>query len=207
MSIRVGFLFVLATSVFVCCARRESATPPPPTVTKYTVADFYKNTEYGGASFSADAKKILVSSNRSGIWNAYAIPVAGGEPEPLTRSATDSIFAATYFPNDDHFLYTSDQGGNELSHVYVANPDGTTKDLTPGQNLNASFFGWAHDDKSFFVQSNERDKRFFDLYEYAANGYRRTLFYRNVDGFDAAAISRDKRIEGRWTAMSSLNAL
>ncbi len=193
MSMRAGFLLVLVMSVFPACAPRESAPPPPPAVTQYSVADFYKNTEYGGAAFSADAKTILVSSNRSGIWNAYAIPVAGGEPEPLTRSTTDSIVAATYFPNDDRILYTSDQGGNELSHLYVRNIDGTTKDLTPGQKLNASFFGWAHDDKSFLVQSNERDKRFFDLYEYATDGYGRTLFYRNVDGFDAAAVSRDKR--------------
>jgi len=193
MSIRAGILLVLMMSVFVACARRESAPPPPPTVPKYSVVDFYKNTEYGGASFSADAEKILVSSNRSGIWNAYAIPVAGAEPEPLTRSTTDSILAATYFPNDDRVLYTSDQGGNELSHVYVRNIDGTTKHLTPGQKLNANFFGWANDDKSFLVQSNERDKRFFDLYEYATDGYGRTLFYRNVDGFDAAAVSRDKR--------------
>lgn len=75
----------------------------------------------------------------------------------------------------------------------MRNEDGTTKDLTPGKKLNASVFGWAHDEKSFFVASDERDERFFDLYEYKTDGYARTLFYRNTEGFDLGAISRDKR--------------
>ena len=192
MKTRASLLVGLAGVALAACTPRE-APAPKPSVARHSVADFYKNSEYFGASFSADGTKILVSSNRSGIWNAYAIPAAGGEPEPLTRSTTDSIFAASYFPGDDRLLYTSDEGGNELSHLFVRHADGTTKDLTPGKTLNASFFGWASDDESFFVLSNERDQHYFDLYEYATDGYSRTLFYRNTDGLDPGAISRDKR--------------
>jgi dipeptidyl aminopeptidase/acylaminoacyl peptidase len=183
----------LSGSILAACTAPREAPAPPPTVVRYSVADFYKSSEYGGASFSADGARILVSSNRSGIWNAYAVPAAGGEPEALTRSTTDSVFAASYFPGDDRILYSSDQGGNERSHVFVRHPDGTVKDLTPGKKLNARFLGWAHDDASFFVLSNERDERFFDVYEYPTDGYARTLFYRNTDGLDAGAVSRDKR--------------
>lgn len=203
MKARAGLLVgLVGVALAACSTPRETATPPPTrTIAQYSVADFYKNSEYFGASFSADGTKILVSSNRSGIWNAYAIPAAGGEPQPLTSSTTDAIFAASYFPNDGRLLYTSDEGGNELSHVFVRNEDGTTKDLTPRKKLNASVFGWAHDEKSFFVASNERDERFFDLYEYKTDGYARTLFYRNTEGFATTnfmgfqleAISRDKR--------------
>jgi len=188
MWLRLSIILMPLLASSIACGSRESG-PRPRSVPQYSVADFYKNVEYAGASFSADGKKILVSSNRSGIWNAYAVPATGGEPEPLTASTTNAIFAASYFPEDDRLLYSSDEGGNELSHVYVRNPDGTTKDLTPGQKLNAHFFGWADDDKSFFLQSNERDARFFDLYEYAADGYGRTLVYRNEDGLDASVIS------------------
>ena len=195
MSARAGLLvgLVLAGSAACGGSAPSEAPPAPRAIAQYSVADFYKNSEYFGASFSADGTKILVSSNRSGVWNAYAIPAAGGEPQPLTSSTTNAIFAASYFPNDGRLLYTSDEGGNELSHVYVRGEDGTSKDLTPGKKLNASFAGWAHDDKSFFVASNERDQRYFDVYEYAADGYARTLFYRNTDGFDLGPISRDKR--------------
>lgn len=160
---------------------------------QYTMEDFYANTSYSGASWSSDRKHILVSSNATGIWNVYAIPAAGGAPVPLTRSTTQSIYARSYFPADDRVLYSSDQGGNELNHIYVRNPDGTIRDLTPGAKVKASFEGWAGDDKTFFVSTNERDERFFDLYEIRVDGYRRTLLYQNTAGFDLGPVSRDKR--------------
>ena len=132
--------------------------------------DFYANTSYQGASWSSDRKHILVSSNATGIWNVYAIPAAGGAPIPLTQSTTQSIYSRGYFPADDRILYSSDQGGNELTHIYVRNPDGTVRDLTPGPKVKASFEGWAGDDKSFFVSTNERDEKYFDLYEIATDG-------------------------------------
>ncbi|MBA3342249.1 MAG: S9 family peptidase [Gemmatimonadaceae bacterium] len=160
---------------------------------QYTVEDFYANTSYSGASWSSDGRHILVSSNATGIWNVYAIPVGGGAPRPLTQSTTQSIFAQGYFPNDDRVLYSSDQGGNELSHIYVRNPDGTTRDLTPGAKVKASFEGWAADGKSFFVSTNERDERYFDLYEITVDGYQRSRLYQNTAGFDLGSVSRDKR--------------
>ncbi len=159
----------------------------------YAVADFYRNTSYLGASWSADHRRLLISSNRTGIWNAYAIPQGGGPEQALTRSTTNSIFAQSYFPHDDRILFTSDQGGNELTHVYVRNVDGTTKDLTPGEKLKADFLGWAGDDRSFFVSTNERDPRYFDVYDITADSLQRTLLFRNDSGFTLGPISRDRR--------------
>ena len=161
--------------------------------TQYSVADFYANKSFRGASFSPDLKKILVGSNSSGIWNAYAVPVGGGDLVALTSSSTNSIFPISYFPNDERIIYRSDEGGNELSHVYVRSPDGTVKDVTPGKSLTANFVGWANDDKSFFVTTNERDRRFFDLYEVKNDGLAKTLVYKNTDGYNVGALSRDKR--------------
>ena len=163
----------------------------PPAV--YSVEDFYKNTQFRGAGWSADGKTILVSSDLSGIWNAYAVSAAGGAPQALTRSTTNSVFALSYFPADNRILYSSDQGGNELTHIYVRNLDASTADLTPGAKLKANFHGWAGDDRSFLVSTNERDERYFDLYEIATDGYQRTLLYQNTAGFDLGTISRDKR--------------
>ena len=160
---------------------------------QYSVADFYRNTTYFGASFSPGADRILITSNASGVYNAWAVPTSGGEPEPLTSSTDDAIFAVSWFPADDRILYTSDRGGNELSHLYVRTADGKTRDLTPGEKHKAGFAGWAGDDRSFFVSSNERNPQFFDLYEYTTDGYRRTPFYRNTEGYALGPVSRDKR--------------
>ena len=161
--------------------------------TQYSVADFYANKEFFGASFSHDRQRVLVGSNSSGIWNAYAVPVAGGALEPLTTSTTNSIFPISYFPNEDRIIYSSDQGGNELSHLYVRTPEGAVTDITPGAKLTARFVGWAGDDQSFFIVTNERDPRFFDLYEVKTNGLAKSLVYTNDDGYSISNVSRDKR--------------
>jgi dipeptidyl aminopeptidase/acylaminoacyl peptidase len=160
---------------------------------QYSVADFYKNLEFSGAAWAPDKSKILVSSNLSGIWNVYAVPTAGGAPQPLTQSQKESTFAESYFPGDERVLCSSDQGGNELTHVYVRNLDGSLLDLTPGAQLKATFLGWAGDDKTFFVSTNERDQRYFDIYEITVDGLKRTLFYKNTGGYDLGPVSRDKR--------------
>jgi dipeptidyl aminopeptidase/acylaminoacyl peptidase len=160
---------------------------------QYTVEDFYKNSEFSGASWAPDNRKLLVSSNLSGIWNAYAVSITGGAPQPLTQSGKNSIFALSYFPRDERLLYSSDEGGNELTHIYLRHPDGSIKDLTPGAKLKANFHGWAADDQSFFVSTNERDARYFDLYEISADQLTRTLMYRNTAGHVIGPISRDKR--------------
>lgn len=193
---RYGSLLMAVAVLTACSPRKEAAPAPPakaPAPQQYSIEDFYKNTEFSGASWSPSRGKILVSSNVTGIWNAYAVPADGGAPEPLTQATKDSVFAESYFPGDDRILYSSDEGGNELTHVYVRNLDGTTRDLTPGAKLKATFAGWTGDDKAFFVSTNERDQRYFDLYEIAADGFKRTLLYKNTDGYELGPVSRDKR--------------
>jgi dipeptidyl aminopeptidase/acylaminoacyl peptidase len=136
---------------------------------------------------------LLVSSDASGIYNAYAIRISDGSVTQLTHSTTDSIFAIAYFPNDERFLYRSDRGGNELSHLYVQTPDDTVTDLTPGDELKAMFLGWAQDEQSFFVATNERDRRFFDAYEYNAETYQRELIHENHEGLNFCDITPDRR--------------
>ena len=184
-----GILLLLTT--WSPCLIETHAQPRQ--VKQYTIDEFLGTTNYTGASFSPAGDKLLVSSNETGIYNAYAIPVDGDEPVQLTSSTGDAIFAVSYFPEDERFIYTSDDGGNELNHVYVQAEDGTVTDLTPGENLKAAFNGWADDDQSFFIGSNERDERFFDVYEYDAETYEREMLYQNEEGRNLAAISPDKR--------------
>ncbi|OWQ93937.1 S9 family peptidase [Roseateles aquatilis] len=158
-------------------------------------------TSIAGASFSADEKRILFSSNVTGIFNVYSISVDGGEPVALTSSKTDTHFSVGYFRNDDRVLYTRDQGGNENNHLYVRELDGRERDLTPGDKVKAGFSGWSEDGTAFYVTTNERDPRFIDLYRYDAKTYERTLVYKNDDGMAVFGVSGD----GRWVALGKTN--
>src|SRR5688572_12542854 len=165
---------------------------------QYPIEDFVDSVGVGGSSFSADESRILFHSNRSGIWNAYTMPVTGGEWTPVTASTTDNVYAVSYFPADDWVLVARDEGGNELDHLYVIGTDGAEKDLTPGESLKADFLGFSGDGGSFFVISNERDPKYFDVYRYDSDDYARTLVYRNEAGWEPADVSPD----GRWLALT-----
>src|SRR5687767_7405676 len=89
---------------------------------QYSIEQFMSTVAIAGASFSPDESRILFSSNKTGIFNAYTVPVTGGEWTPVTASTTDSTYAVSFFPNDERILFTRDQGGNELNHLYVRTP-------------------------------------------------------------------------------------
>ena len=77
-------------------------------------------TAVSGASFSADEKRVLFSSNQTR--HLQRLLGAGGRRRRRRRSRTstgDSTYAVSFFPADDRLLYTRDQGGNELNHLYV----------------------------------------------------------------------------------------
>ncbi|MFQ5792348.1 MAG: TolB family protein [Acidobacteriota bacterium] len=160
----------------VACVSLETPAPSAPV---YDAETFYQTMAIFGASFSHDETRLLITTDASGVFNAYSQPFAGGESRALTRSTTDAIFAVSWFPEDDRFLYTSDQGGNELNHLFVQETDGTVKDLTPGENLKSIFFGWSGDHKYSYVLTNEREAKFFDLYRYETDGYERELVFEN----------------------------
>ncbi|WP_416757968.1 prolyl oligopeptidase family serine peptidase [Roseateles sp. So40a] len=167
----------------------------------YTIEQFMATTSIRGASFSQDERRILFSSNATGIFNVYSISVDGGEPVTLTSSTVDSHYAVGYFRNDDRVLFTRDQGGNENFHLIVRELDGTERDLTPGEKVKADFTGWAADGNAFYVSTNERDPRFIDVYRYDAKTYARTLVYKNENGMAVFNVSGD----GRWIALGKTN--
>jgi Tol biopolymer transport system component len=166
-------------------------------VPRYDARTFFETTSYNGASFSADESRLLLNSDDGGVFNAYSQPVAGGAADKLTTSTKNAIFGVSYFPRDDRILYTQDEGGNELNHLYIRETGGKIRDLTPGQKLKAMFAGWSGDLASFYVETNERDARYFDLYRYDAGNYERTLLFKNTGGYTPGVVSRD----GRWLAL------
>ncbi|MBA2501300.1 MAG: S9 family peptidase [Pyrinomonadaceae bacterium] len=161
-------------------------------VRQYTIEQFMNTTRVGGSSFSPDEKSILFHSNKTGIFNVYTVPTTGGAPQQLTRSTTESTYAVSYFPTDARFLFTRDKGGNENSHLFVMEANGTERDLTPGEKTKAQFLGWSYDDKAFYFGTNERDPRFFDIYRMDIADYKRTLLYQDTTGYDIGDISNDE---------------
>jgi len=202
----LAILFLSAFGLAACDNQPRTAEETPrqsgPEIPEYSARAFFNTTDFGlasgdGHAFSPDGAHLLVSSDETGVMNVYALDLADGSRTPLTESVGDSTYGVSWFPNDRRVLVTRDEGGNELNHVLVREQDGSLADLTPGENLKAGFLGWSEDGAHFYLTSNERDPRHFDVYRYAAEGYEREMAFENTAGFRPAAISPDSR----WLAL------
>jgi len=162
-------------------------------VKQYTIEQFLNTTSIFGSSFSADEKTILLSSDQSGIFNAYKIDLKAKRIGQLTNSDSNSVFTTSYFPNDNRILFRSDKEGNEIYHIYLREEDGSVRDLTPDENARSLFRGWSFDDKSFYYMSNKRDPKFMDLYEMKIDNFETKMIFQNDNGFNIGDISNDKQ--------------
>jgi len=183
-------IFTLIVASSAAFAQPKKAAQP---VKEYTIEQFMNTVRIGGSSFSSDEKSLLFHNNKSGIFNVYSVPVSGGAATQLTNSTKESTFSVSYFPTDSRFLYTYDRGGNENNHIYLREKDGSDRDITPGEKVKANFLGWSHDRKSFFFSTNERDARFFDIFEMPIDTFKPTLVYKDETGLDVGAISDDEK--------------
>jgi dipeptidyl aminopeptidase/acylaminoacyl peptidase len=195
----------LALGSLAGCADAPETAPPPMSQAAHTVYSaeaFFQTKSYGlppgdGIAFSAVTGDVLVTSDESGVFNAYRLRTETGERSALTDSTTNPIFPISWFPTDERVLFSQDGGGDELTHVFVRAADGTVRDLTPGDAVKASFLRWSDDGETFYLLSNERDAKTFDVYAYAADDYSRSLVFQN-NSYDVAAISGD----GRYVALT-----
>lgn len=184
-------LMAIAVGIIGCENKNGAGTTSVVTVPEYTIGQFLKTVNIRGRAVSADMSKVLFSSDQTGIYNLYEVPITGGEPKQLTQSTKESIYAISYFPADGRILYTADQGGNELNHIYLLDTNGQVTDLTPWENARADFMGWSLDEKSFFFTSNHRDSRFMDLYTVSIQSMKPQMVYENKEGFEIGAVARD----------------
>jgi len=197
----IALFFVTACGGGQTGVKPDKVPPVADAPPAYTAEQFFKTTSVRGGSFSHDETKLLITSDKTGVFNVYAQPLAGGEPTALTTSTTESIYGVAYFPKDDRFLYRSNTGGNELDHLFVRELDGKVRDLTPGAKVKAGFAGFSGDKQSFYAVTNERNPKFFDLYRYAVDGYARTLVFKNEKAWQLGGVSRD----GRWLALGKVH--
>ncbi len=183
---------LILLAIMVACTQQ---TVEP---TRYTIDQFFDNLSIFGGSFSADETRLLVTSNETGIYNVYALNTDGSGKQQLSFSEEESFFGNSYFPEDDRFLFSADQGGDENSHLYMQEPDGTVTDLTPWEGSTSQFGGWSRDFKYLYLVSNKRDPRFFDMYQMDLEKFEPLMIYENKENLSPAGISNS----GRYMALT-----
>jgi dipeptidyl aminopeptidase/acylaminoacyl peptidase len=141
-------------------------------------------------SFSPDGKFLSFVTNITGVMEVWNVPINlhssyAPWPEQLTfRGETGAT--AVYSPTDNVLLFSGDVGGNERAQLYTLQGSGSALEpLTDKPEVMYQFGDWSPDGKSIVYASNERDARYYDIYERdLADGTIRTLLTQ--DGTNGA---------------------
>ena len=181
-------VIITLSILFICCQQNVDSN-----LKVYKIEDFFNNVSISGGYFSTDEKKIIYSSNQNGIFNIYETNIQTGKINQLTTSNKESFFVRAYVPNSNDFIYTADNGGNEINHLFLKKGDQTAIDLTPNENEKSVFYKWSNDNEFLYYLSNKRDARYFDLYKMKIGEWIPEIVYKNKDNFSLADISNDER--------------
>src|SRR5947209_2444791 len=123
-----------------------------------------------GAIFSPYGRRLSFFTDITGVAEVWSVPIEINVPYPawptqLTFSG-ERIASASFSPKADLLLVSSDVGGNERTQLYRVSGDGSTfTALTAKPDVMYLFGGWSPDGTRITYSSNERDTRFFDVYE------------------------------------------
>lgn len=123
-----------------------------------------------GASFSLDGSQLSFLTDITGVAEVWSVPVDlrssyPAWPTQLTFRGNRTT-NATFSPKENALLVSGDVGGSELTQLYLLSADGSTFiPLTSRPEVMYLFGGWSPDSSRITYSSNERDPRYFDVYE------------------------------------------
>ncbi|HVB74780.1 MAG TPA: S9 family peptidase [Ktedonobacteraceae bacterium] len=161
-------------------------------------------------SFSPDGQRLTFLTNITGMTEVWSIPVDMAAampawPEQLTFVG-DRVGGASYSPTENILLVSADAGGSERMQLYLLGGDGASfTSLTAKPESIYQAGGWSPDGTRFTYASNERDPRYFDVYEYALEtGQARLVLQQDGTNYPTR-YARDGRLALVMRVHSNIN--
>jgi len=132
-----------------------------PVTTLPTMDEFAAVVTYGGvASFSPDGSQLAVINNRSGQYNIWLQPIAGGEQTQLTFYTDNAVRDLAWSPDGKRILYTADFQGNEKHQLFLIPAEGGAAEALTDEPEVQYFLGddaWSPDGNYIAYAGNDRD--------------------------------------------------
>jgi dipeptidyl aminopeptidase/acylaminoacyl peptidase len=149
-----------------------------------------------GPSFSPNGERLSFLTDITGVAEIWSVPVdldaaTPAWPEQLTFRG-ERVSGMAYSPVEPVMLVAADTGGSELDQLYTLSQDGAEfRALTDQPKVMYRAGHWTPDGQRVIYASNERDPRYFDIYERdMASGNVRLLWQQDSTNFPST-ISPD----------------
>ncbi len=140
-------------------APTAGATPGP-----YDIERYLNIRSASVSGLSPDAATVAFTTNVTGSNQIWKVPATGGWPEQLTFFA-DRVAGVEWSPRGDWISFSKDVGGDENFQIHIVSPDGSSLvALTSDPTVRHNFGSWSRDGRFIAYASNERDRKFFDVY-------------------------------------------
>ncbi len=156
----------------------------------------FGNPERTNVQISHDGKHLAWIAARNGVLNVWVAPIDKLDAaKPVTSDTARPVRQYFWAFDNKHVLYMQDTGGDENFHLFRADLDGKTEDLTPYQNTRAELLGMSERfPTTLEVGLNDRDPKHHDVYKLELTNGKRTLVYQNDDGFAQFHVDPDLKL-------------
>lgn len=157
----------------------------------------------GAFDVSPDGKLVAFVWNKSGQWDVYLAPVAGGEPDGgslCITSGPESKIAPRWSPDGRTLAYVQDHQGDELFDIWLYDArTGAHRNLTPDSpDAIYPMVSWSPDGARLAFTSNRSGK--FAVYTLPVEGGAATL----VCDHPYSDFSPEWSPDGKWIAFPAL---
>ena len=151
------------------------------TTETYSFARYLNVRSAYSPGFSPDGQYLSFLTDITGVAEVWRVPVDVHAPQPAWPTQltfrNERVAEASYSPVEDLLLLTADVGGSELTQLYSLSGDGAIFNaLTSQPEVIYTSASWSPDGQRIIYSSNERDRRYFDIYERSlAEGHTRRI--------------------------------
>ena len=145
---------------------------------------------------SPDGQWLSWLAPKDGVMNVWVAPASDpSAAKVITDDRKRGINTHSWTPDSKYVLTQQDQGGDENFHIYATDvATGTTKDLTPlPDGARAQVQGVSRERPGVvLIGMNDRDQKFFDLYEVNYSTGEKRLVAENP-GFGGWVVDHQNR--------------
>lgn len=138
-------------------APKSIVSPAGPVLQPIPLADLQFLRDTDGAVWTPDGREIIISTNLTGRYNLWSVPLDGGFPLQLSQSDDAQQGIATS-PDGQWILYQSDVGGNQVPDLFmIPRAGGAARNLTRTSDIAESGAAFSPDGISLVFSRRPKD--------------------------------------------------